>query len=513
MKLGTKLIIYLVAIVIITMTIHGYLSIRQDRKNFSREIQLGMRGFTRSIQAALGTMYGDNRDLKATQEFIDKVGNRGNIHGLIVYNTSGEPVAVSDSLRDTQDFPELNPTPMLQMDPRPVLASGKGVDGYLRGPRQLIYYRLEPILNKNNQIVGAFAFGRQGQSLFRTVEARRNRVIITTFILILVLGALILLVVRYNVSIPIQQLMARTAEIAEGRWTRRMEVSGSDEITSLAREFNRMSERLQDTYARLVREQQEKLRLERDLRHSEKLASVGQLAAGLAHEIGTPLNIIAGRAEYLLRRPRRAEEATENLHIIRSQIDRIAGIVQRLLKFARRNEPAFRAVNISALLSNVQRLLQHESEEKAVQVELALADSMPVIQADPDLLQQVFFNLYQNSLQAMDQGGTIKIRAEVDGEDDPAAVKASGAHLLRITFEDTGRGIPAEHIERVFDPFFTTKDIGQGTGLGLSVAYGIVKDHGGEIRVESEPGRFTRFVIRLPIGCSRGESERTGLER
>ncbi|MBI2999369.1 MAG: hypothetical protein HYY46_13130, partial [Deltaproteobacteria bacterium] len=182
-------------------------------------------------------------------------------------------------------------------------------------------------------------------------------------------------------------------------------------------------------------------------------------------------------------------------------------------KFARRNEPTFRAVDISALLANVQSLLQHESEEKVVKVELALANSIPAIQADPDLLQQVFFNLYQNSLQAMDQGGTIKIRAEVDGKEDPASVKASEARLLRITFEDTGRGIPAEHIERVFDPFFTTKDIGQGTGLGLSVAYGIVKDHGGDIQVESEPGHFTRFVIRLPIGYPQGESERASLER
>ena len=512
MKLGTKLIVYLLGVVIIVMTIHGYLSIQQDRENIVREIRVGMRGFTRAIQAALNDVYGDEKNLRATQEFIDRVGSRGNIHGLVVYDMLGKPVAVSVSLQETKEFPDLDSTPILQIDPSPVFEDGEGMEGYADSPGQLVYYRAEPIFNSDNTLVGAFVLGRRGWGLSRTIETRRNRIILTTSTLVFLLCLFILIIVRRNISRPIQKLIERIREIGKGHWEQRIEVSGRDEVSFLALEFNRMCERLQEIYSQLAREQEEKLRLERDLRHSDKLASVGQLAAGLAHEIGTPLNIIFGRAENLLRRPRSAEEMNENLRVIRSQIDRIAGIVRQLLEFSRRREPTFRSVDISFLLVSVKSLLQHKIQEKGVEVETTVSAHLPRIQADPDLLQQVFINLYINSLFGMNTGGAIKIGAEVTQDRDPLPGKAEGGPWLKISFEDNGPGISPEHIGHVFDPFFTTKDIGEGTGLGLSVTYGIVKDHGGEIRAESEPGRFTRFVIHLPVSPSQTDSERRGVE-
>lgn len=504
MKLGTKLVVSLAATVVVTMTIHGYLSVSQDKENLIRELRVGMRGFSRAVQAALKDIYGDDQDLKSTQDFIDRVGPKGNIHAVVVFNSKGEQVAVSASLKK-EGIPNF--------DPRPVLQSRKGIDGYIYGPGQLIYYRMEPILDSEDRIVGAFVLSREGYGweLSKTIGERRNRIIFTTSALVLLLCLFILVIVRRSVSRPIRDLVERIREIGKGDWEQRIEVTGRDEVSFLAQEFNRMCERLQDTYTRLSQEQQEKLKLERDLRHSEKLASVGQLAAGLAHEIGTPLNIIAGRAEHLLRRQRGPEEANENLKIIRSQIDRITGIVRQLLEFSRRKEPVLRAVDISALLTNVQRLLQHQIEEKGVAVALDLRATLPEVQADPELLQQVFINLYLNSLYALNAGGTITIRADLaeDGESQPN--RTDGRSWLKVSFEDNGPGIPPDHIDHVFDPFFTTKDIGEGTGLGLAVSYGIVKEHGGDIRVESEPGRFTRFVIRLPVDLSRGEGEeRTG---
>jgi signal transduction histidine kinase len=260
-----------------------------------------------------------------------------------------------------------------------------------------------------------------------------------------------------------------------------------------------MCERLQEMYGQLAKEQQDRLGLERNLRQSEKLASVGQLAAGLAHEIGTPLNIIGGRAEFLLRRPRSIEEIRDNLQIIRSQIDRIAGIVRQLLEFSRRREPAFRRVDLAPLLDNVVRLLQHKIDEKKVSVEIRIPENQPSIAADPDQLQQVFINLFLNSLHVLQPGGIIRISAIATANDNASAAFGGVESGLRIEFEDSGAGIAAEYLGQVFDPFFTTKDVGEGTGLGLSVSYGIIKDHGGEIRVESRVGQFTRFVIFLPV--------------
>ena len=507
MKLGTKLILSLAVTVVLIMTIHGYLSIEQEREAVTTHIRIGMHGFSRAIQSTLGDFYGDRQSLQETQAFVDAVGPEHNIHGVIVYNMKGEKVATSASLRETKTFPDLDPRPLVELDPKPVLQNGKGIDGYIRGPDLLVYYRMEPIFDSEDKVVGAFVIGRQGSRLIRTIETRRNRIVATTSVLIFLVCILILVIVRRSISRPINDLIERIREIGKGHWEQRIAVSGHDEVSSLAQEFNRMCERLQESYARLVKEQEEKLKLERDLRHSEKLASVGQLAAGLAHEIGTPLNIIGGRAEYLLRRPRSAEEINDTLHTIRSQIDRIAGIVRQLLEFSRRKEPTLRPLSISWLLSKVQKLLQHKIQEKGVKLDLDVSEPLPMIEADPDLLQQVFINLYLNSLHEMSSGGTIKIRAALNQDSDSASQTANGRNTLKVTFEDNGPGIPAEHIERVFDPFFTTKDIGEGTGLGLSVTYGIVKDHRGDIRVESEPGQFTRFVIYLPISTPPMNSE------
>jgi signal transduction histidine kinase len=497
MKLGTKLILGLVATLTLTMLGHGYLSIQQDRENILREMRVGMTGLSRSIQAALRYMYGDAGDVQAMQKFIDGVARAGNIHGVIVYDRAGKAIVTSVSLTDTKDHPNLDPAPVLKIDPGPVLTSGNSVEGYVESAAHPLYFRIEPIFDSDNQLAGAFVLGRRGTGYNLTLQARRDRIILTTCVLVALLTAFILILVRRNISLPIDRLIERIRNIGEGHWEKRIEIRGNNEISSLAAEFNQMCERLDDLYGRLVKEQQDRLSLERNLRQSDKLASVGQLAAGLAHEIGTPLNIIGGRAEFLLRRPRSAQELRENLQIIRSQIDRIAGIVRQLLEFSRRREPAFRKVELPLLLDKVIGLLEHKIADKNIHVNLAADETLPAIQADPDQLEQVFLNLFLNSLHALRHGGAIRINAAVMGRDENGAGEAADGRV-RIEFEDDGDGIPGEHLSQVFDPFFTTKDVGEGTGLGLSVSYGIIKDHGGEIRVESKPGQFTRFIILLP---------------
>jgi signal transduction histidine kinase len=498
MKLGTKLVVWLIATVIVTMAIHGYLSIQQDEINVAREIRVGMRGFSRSVQATLQEHYREHENFSGIQPFLDAVGPKNNIHNLVLYNANGEVIGRSASILDTSMFPELDPTPLMKLDIRPALNGKTGTEGFIRDQKTLIHYRIEPILDPKSKVVGAFVLARHGSRLVESIAERRNRILSTTTALVVLLSVLILITVRRNVSRPIRELIQRIREIGHGRWEQRISISGQDEIALLAREFNIMSEELQRTYTNFVKEQGEKIKLERDLRHSERLASIGQLAAGLAHELGTPLNIISGRAEYLSRRPRSADEIKDNLEVIRSQSDRIASIVRRLLEFARRKEPNFRPVDVPALLDNIHHMLEHQLQAKHIQVEFESSRSLPILYADPDLLQQVFLNLYSNALHALRDGGLIHIGAEIIDKGNRSWPFENGAGRLRIIFEDNGAGIAREHLDRVFDPFFTTKDIGEGTGLGLSVTYGIIKDHGGEIRVESEHGQFTRFIIDLP---------------
>jgi signal transduction histidine kinase len=501
MKLGTKLIVALVTTLVITMAGHGYLSIQQDKENILREMRVGMMGLSRSVQSALRFIYGDKRDLHATQNLLDGVGRPGNIHGVIVYDTAAKVVALSASLTANREFPNLDPAPVMSIDPRQTLKSGKSVDGYVESPAHSVYYRVEPILNSDNQVAGAFVLARRGAGFGQLLEERRNRIILTTTILIVLLSLSISLLVRRNVTRPIEKLIQRIRGIGEGQWQERIEVRGANEISALAVEFNRMCGKIEEAYTRLLKEQQDRLSLEKNLRQSDKLASVGQLAAGLAHEIGTPLNIIGGRAEFLLSRARTQDEISDNLQVIRSQISRIAGIVRQLLEFSRRREPAFRSVDLAPLIEKVTGLLEHKIGEKQARVECTIDKAVPPIQADPDQLQQVFLNLLLNSLHALRPGGVIKVNASLAGEKNVngGASAEGGDPRLAIAFEDNGAGIAPEHISQIFDPFFTTKDVGEGTGLGLSVIYGIIKDHGGEIRVDSQPERWTRFTILLPM--------------
>ena len=498
MRLGTKLIIGLVFALIVIMLVHGYLSLRQDQENMTREMRVGMIGLARTVRVALQHAYGDEGNLRASQSLIDGIGRPGNIHGLVIYDRAGKRAAISVSLTDRGSVPNLDPAPVLNIDPGPTLTDGESREGYIEHPAHPVYFRIEPIMDSQSHLAGAVVVGRRGLGLADVLESRRDRILVTTGTLIVVMSLSILIIVRRNISQPIELLIERIRNVGIGPWDRRVPVEGNNEISLLAREFNQMCERLQDLYASLAREKLDRVGLERSLRQSEKLASVGQLAAGLAHEIGTPLDIIGGRAEFLLRRPRSAGEIRDNLEIIRSQIDRITGIVRQLLEFSRRREPAIRSVDLVQLLATVTGLLEHKIAEKNIVVDLQIPPKLPSIKGDPHQLQQVFINLFVNSLHALPSGGMIEIRAEL--LHNPAEDKGNfNEGELRIEFEDNGVGIPAEHLGQVFDPFFTTKDVGEGTGLGLSVAYGIIKDHQGEIRVDSRPGDYTRFEILLPI--------------
>jgi len=506
MSIGTKIIVLLVITVTLTMIAHGYFSIQQDQENLMRGASLGMRGLAHAIKSALENIYADDRNLSVTQNFVDAIGPQGNVHGLIVFNPSGDPVAVSASLRDRSKAPEFDPTPILSISPDQVLRDSKVVEGYIREPGVLIYYRAEPIIGSDGRFAGAFVVTRYGKELITTIRDRRNRIVMTTASLVFLLSASVLIVVRRSIVVPINNLVGRIREIGRGDWQQRIDATGRDEIASLASEFNSMSGHLQETYARLIQEQDDRFRLERDLRHSERLAAVGQLAAGLAHEIGTPLSIISGRAEHLLRRPRNADEIRSNLQTVLSQSERIAAIVRQLLDFSRRREPAKTNLDLPSLISKVKELFEPQLEHKGIRFEMAFPESLPALRADGDLLQQVFINLFTNALHALPAGGSIRIRIEPRS---PAQTGGSADRLgpgMVIFFEDNGAGIAPENLARVFDPFFTTKDVGEGSGLGLSVTFGIIKDHGGDISVESELGEFTRFKIELPNSASHSTS-------
>ena len=229
-----------------------------------------------------------------------------------------------------------------------------------------------------------------------------------------------------------------------------------------------------------------RVRLEEQLQHAEKMASVGLLAAGVAHEVNTPLAGISSYTQLLRGQFEEHDPRQQVLEKIEKQSFRAAKIINGLLNFSRSSGTEFDRVDVNKVLSDVLSLVEHQLEGSRIRVRRELAESVPPVRGNENRIQQVFFNLVLNARDAMPSGGWLTLHTYSD--DDTVVVEV----------KDTGHGIRREHLRRIYDPFFTTKGIGQGTGLGLSVSYGIVQEHGGAIFVESTPGQGTTFQVALP---------------
>jgi len=239
-------------------------------------------------------------------------------------------------------------------------------------------------------------------------------------------------------------------------------------------------------YAVVLRDLTERKRMEEQLRRTERVAELGTLASGMAHEIGTPMNVILGRAEYLMQRTQE-EPLKKGLQTIISQVERITRVMNQLLAFARRKPVERRALDLRKTIEDNLEIFEDLLARHRIIVERSFAASCPPVFADADQMSQVAINLVMNAIHAMPDGGTLQVGVSPHGG------------MVRLTVTDTGHGIPQDVVAKIFDPFFTTKEFGKGTGLGLTVVKGIIEDHNGTLAVESETGRGTTFTIHLPV--------------
>jgi PAS domain S-box-containing protein len=235
--------------------------------------------------------------------------------------------------------------------------------------------------------------------------------------------------------------------------------------------------------------------LEEEVRHSDKLATAGQLASGIAHEIGTPLGIISGTAEYRMRELPEGTPVREDLEVIFSEARRIRGLINQLLDYARVQKIAPEPVSIFAVLDRVVGLLRAEMDRAQIELERVDDPSLPSVRADRDRLQQILINVMINGIQAQPEGGKLRISAH-----HLAKAREFGPRgAVEIAIRDWGPGISDEDARRAFDPFFTTKAPGQGTGMGLAVARRLVEEHGGTISIGRAPEAGALVTVRIPV--------------
>jgi two-component system NtrC family sensor kinase len=367
--------------------------------------------------------------------------------------------------------------------------------------------RYEPIRNYRGQIIGALYVG----VLERAYTAIRDRVIIY-FFAIATIGFILISATTYyeihHITRPVGQMVAATRNIAAGRFDQEVETGSQGEIALLAESFNTMLKSLRTMKADLeewgrtleqkVHERTDELiAMQARVAQSERLASLGMLAAGVAHEINNPLGGILALTSLTLEDMPGDDPNRENLEEVVHQTQRCRDIVRGLLEFSRQSRMGADLADLNKILEDTLALISRQAAFFNVTVVKEYDPQLPAVMANSSELQQVFINVLVNAAQAIEGHGTVKIVTR----------RAADADAVEVLISDTGRGIPAGDIGRIFDPFFSTKPSGQGTGLGLSIAYGIVTSHKGTINVASEPGKGTTFTIRLPIASGAVRSE------
>jgi signal transduction histidine kinase len=302
------------------------------------------------------------------------------------------------------------------------------------------------------------------------------------------------------VTRPITKLLSGIDDVAKGDLSHVILSERDDEIGTIATRFNEMTFSLRESRGETERQNEAKLALEQRLGHTEKLATIGQLAAEIAHEVGTPLNVIAGRARSIQRKAKDPDAVEKNAVIIAEQTARITRIIQRLLDFARRKVGHIERtnVNLNELCLTTMELLAGQFSNAKIKNRLDRADALPRVAGDADRLQQVLINLLLNAIQAMPDGGTLTLETAVVRRARPGLEDGQQQDFVVVSVRDTGRGIAAAIKDKIFDPFYTTKESDGGTGLGLAVCSGIVKEHDGWIDVDDAPGGGTIFRVYVP---------------
>jgi signal transduction histidine kinase len=468
MKLTRKLTLLIAAAVVLVLSVVGFLRVRLETSLYEQDLRRDHHVLGRAMAAAVGEAW----RLSGRRLALDVI-DHANSEGGPVHVRWVDPAAAPDS-HDAPVVADLG-----------VLPDGRETHRVLRGEGSLVTY--EPLPPGEGALELTESLGDEARYIRRTIV---NTVIATSAIA----GALILTTFVFGswmVGRPIQALRKKAQEVGEGKLETPVFLAQDDELGQLARDMNSMSAALAAAQERARVEAEARLETLEQLRHAERLATVGKLASGFAHELGTPLNVVSANAKLIENGELESPEGLKGAaRAIQRQTQRIANIVRQLLGFARPHGPVRVECDLVELAHETAQMLASLSAEHDVRVRVHAHEPVraPV---DATQLQQVLTNLIVNAVQAMPDGGTVNVTVTAEHEE-----------RVAICVQDAGKGIPQKMLSHLFEPFYTTKEVGQGTGLGLSVSYGIVRDHGGWISVDTSPEVGSSFTVHLPTRVS-----------
>ncbi|MBK8255986.1 MAG: HAMP domain-containing histidine kinase [Polyangiaceae bacterium] len=478
MKLANKLIAAITPVVVVGIALYATLRIGAERDRFEQEMSHDHGHLGHALAAAVEAVADEFDDTHAAS-IVDRANRRGRgVQASIVW---ASPRTAKEGRIDEE--------------PQVLRALEKGDDVLMldRGAAKVSYVPLRG----HDGSLGAIRISESRDAEVRYVRTTVLRLTLVALALAIACAAAVTLLTIRFIARPLESLVSQARRIGEGDLSSRLAFSQRDEMHELADEMNAMCERIADAQSRAQAETARRLAALTQLRHADRLSTVGTLASGLAHELGTPLNVVSGRATLIFQDPSKPEAVKKNAKIVVEQAERMTRIIRQMLDFARRREPQKGRVDIGELASRTVTMLEPIGRKKGVHISLS-SEGDVTVDADSNGVQQVLTNLVMNAVQATEKDGRVEIAVRVEKAHSPDDVDSPSKEYVCIHVRDTGGGISDAAKDHIFEPFFTTKDVGEGTGLGLSVSYGIVQDHGGFISVDSKLGEGAHFVVYLP---------------
>lgn len=462
MRLTLKLAAVLVALVLAVLAAEANLRLGYERREFTRDIEreqhlLG-NALAPAVELALAT-----RGLEAAERIVHRAEQAEQEVTIHLLDAAATGVHVSAEITETLE----------------------GQPGTVR--------TLVPVRSPAGAPPYLLALSESLAGTEQRLETSTLRILIAAILSLLAAGAAAMLVGDWLVGRPVRNLVQHAYQIAQGELPRPQYSKRRDEIGMLAEAMRNMVDGLATARRQAEEAATAKDQVERELRRSERLAAVGTLGAGLAHELGTPLQVVSGRARAIATDQAACPETRRHAEIIREQTLRMSRIVRQLLDFARAPVELPRSVSAESLLEEAAQLMRPTAEERNCHIVLRPATERTQVHVDVQQIVQVLTNVINNAIDAMPDGGTVTLSAtRVAPKDGQAGYRA------RLEIADEGTGIPEEHLPHIFDPFYTTKPVGKGTGLGLSVAHGVIKEHGGDFDIKPVAPHGTRLAIHLP---------------
>jgi signal transduction histidine kinase len=513
MKLGTRVTVVTTVLVAGVLAALGFAALKARRADLEADLSREAREIAAALSAGLEPL--EKADAQATLEWrVEAARENGEIFQL-------EILRIGDDKR-TDDPAWLLLVQGAEIEDGPVgrvFDSASGARSFAMAVPLFDAAALElPRRDPARRAVAVLGMQRSVAYIDAEVTATARRLFPIFLVLAIVVAVAVKLALRLTVTQPLRRLLEGIDAVGKGDLSGVILAERDDEIGTLAGRFNAMTGSLREAREDGQRGAQARLALEARLRQSEKLATIGQMAAEIAHEVGTPLNVIGGRARAIGKIVARSNEsqATEsgvrpvdiakNASIIGGEVERIAKIIRQVLDFSRQRGPTVTRVRLAAVVAEAVGFVAESTRRQGITVEVHAPadDQLPDVPGDPDQIQQVCLNLLMNAIHAMPAGGTLRVVAQRVVRRKGGLDLAAPAEYVVVEISDSGAGVPEAHRDKIFEPFFTTRDEGQGTGLGLAVSNGIVKDHDGWIEVENQHDQAGRqgavFRVYLPTG-------------